>query len=60
MRGAKRKEIYSSPFEVEWAGLNHRIFHARLGITFKWLAAATLFDAAHLIGGSYVTGNSDD
>ena len=51
MRGAKRKQIYSSPFEVEWAGLNHRIFHARLGITFKWLVAATLFDAAHRIGG---------
>lgn len=37
MRGAKRKQIYSSPFEAEWAGLNHRIFHARLDITFKWL-----------------------
>ena len=45
------KKIYSSPFEAEWAVLNHRIFHARLGITFKWLAAATLFDAAHRIGG---------
>lgn len=22
MRGAKRKQIYSSPFEVEWTGLN--------------------------------------
>ena len=28
MKGAKRKQIYSSPFEVEWAGLNHkRIFY---------------------------------
>ena len=51
MRGAKRKQIYSSPFEAEWAGLNHRVFLARMGITFKWLAAATLFDAAHRIGG---------
>ncbi|EFD4870351.1 hypothetical protein F3681_01835 [Escherichia coli] len=28
MRGAKRKQIYSSPFEAEWAVLNHkRIFY---------------------------------
>jgi hypothetical protein len=28
MRGTKRKEIYSSPFEAEWAVLNHkRIFY---------------------------------
>lgn len=48
---AKRKKIYSNPFEAEWALLNHSVFHARLGIPFKWLAAATIFDAAHSIGG---------
>jgi len=26
MRGAKRKQIYSSPFEAEWAVLNHKAF----------------------------------
>ncbi|RAY67982.1 hypothetical protein DP185_16355 [Enterobacter hormaechei] len=49
--GKANKKIYSSPFEAEWAVLNHRVFQARLGITFKWLAAATLFDAANRIGG---------
>lgn len=49
--GKANKKIYSSPFEAELAVLNHRVFHARLGIAFKWLAAATLFDAAHRIGG---------
>ena len=30
---AKRKKIYSSPFEAEWAVLNHKAFLPHLRVT---------------------------
>ena len=30
---AKRKKIYSSPFEAEWAVLNHKAFHPHQRVT---------------------------